>query len=133
VNQLSVQDLKMHVPIIGWLNIVAGGMVLLLGVSGFLFFMGIGVFAGADSGEAVVLGILGVIGVVALLFFGGLALPGLLAGYGLLTRKKWGRLLGLVDGLLSLLRIPIGTAIGAYTLFVLLQDSADDYFEGQAA
>jgi hypothetical protein len=27
----------------------------------------------------------------------------------------------------------VGTAIGAYTLFILLQNSANDYFDGQQA
>ena len=62
-----------------------------------------------------------------------LALPGLLAGYGLLKRKKWGQILGIVDGILSLLAFPIGTALGAYALFVLFQNSANDYFDGQQA
>jgi 1,4-dihydroxy-2-naphthoate octaprenyltransferase len=29
--------------------------------------------------------------------------------------------------------IPVGTALGAYTLFVLFQNSANDYFDGQQA
>ena len=68
---------------------------------------------------------------VGLVFFTVLALPGLLAGYGLLERRKWGQILGIVDGALSLFNIPVGTAIGAYTLFVLFQNSANDYFNGE--
>jgi hypothetical protein len=123
----------MHVPIVGWLNIVANGLFLLLGLCGFLFFAGLGVFAAADSGDAVALPILGLIGTIGLLFFGLLALPGMLAGYGLLKRKKWGQILGIIDGILSLINFPVGTALGAYTLFVLFQNSASDYFEGQEA
>jgi hypothetical protein len=78
----------------------------------------------------VALPILGLIGIVGLVFFAVLALPGLLAGYGLLKRKKWGQILGIVVGVLSLFNIPVGTAIGAYTLFVLFQNSANDYFDG---
>ena len=44
-----------------------------------------------------------------------LGLPGLLAGYGLLTRKPWARILAIVVGILSLLNFPVGTAIGLYT------------------
>jgi hypothetical protein len=133
MNQLSEKDLHMHVPIVGWLNIVANGLFLLLGLCGFLFFAGLGVFAAADSGDAVALPILGLIGTIGLLFFGLLALPGMLAGYGLLKRKKWGQILGIIDGILSLINFPVGTALGAYTLFVLFQNSASDYFEGQEA
>ena len=133
MNQLSEKEMQMHVPIVAWLNIVADGIFLLLGLCGFLLLAGIGFFAAADSGDAVALPILGLIGTVGLLFFAVLALPGLLAGYGLLKRKKWGQILGIVVGVLSLLNIPLGTALGAYTLFVLFQDSASAYFNGHQA
>ena len=119
--------------IAAWLNIVANSIFLLLGICGFVFFAGLGVFAAADSGDAVALPILGLIGTVGLVFIAVLALPGLLAGYGLLKRKKWGRILGIVDGVLNLFSIPLGTALGAYTLFVLFQNSANDFFDGQQA
>jgi hypothetical protein len=130
MNQLSEKELHMHVQIAGWLNIVANSIFLLLGTCGFVLFVGLGVFAAADSGDAVALPILGLIGTVGLVFFAVLALPGLLAGYGLLKRKKWGQILGIVVGILSLFNIPVGTALGAYTLFVLFQNSANDYFDG---
>jgi hypothetical protein len=133
MNQLSEKDLHMHVQIVGWLNIVADSIFLLLGICGFVFLTGLGVFAVADSGDAVALPILGLVGIVGLVFFAVLALPGLLAGYGLLKRNKWGQILGIVVGILSLFNIPVGTALGAYTLFILFQDSANDYFDGQKA
>ncbi len=133
MNQLNEHDLKLHVTIIGWLNIISSAMLLGVGLCGCLFFAGIGTFAAADSSDPVALGILGTIGAVALLFFVVLALPGMLAGYGLLRSRKWGQILGIVVGILSLLNFPIGTAIGAYTLFVLFQDAASDYFSGAEA
>jgi hypothetical protein len=133
MNQLSEKELHLHVQIVGWLNIVANSVFLLLGICGFVFFAGLGVFAAADSGDAVALPILGLIGTVGLMFFAVLALPGLLAGYGLLKQKKWGQILGIVVGVLSLFNIPVGTALGAYTLFILFQDSANHYFAGHEA
>ena len=44
---------------------------------------------------------------------------GLIAGWGLLQRLPWARTLAMVLGLLSLIDIPFGTAIGIYTLWVL--------------
>jgi len=133
MNQLSEKELHMHVQIVGWLNIVANSIFLLLGICGFVFFAGLGVFAAADSGDAVALPILGLVGAAGLVFFAVLALPGLLAGFGLLKREKWGQILGIVVGVLSLFNIPVGTALGAYTLFILFQNSANDYFSGQEA
>ena len=133
MNQLSEKELHTHVQIVGWLNIVANSIFLLLGICGFVFFVGIGIFAAADSGDAVALPILSLVGIVGLIFFAVVGLPGLLAGYGLLKQKKWGQILGIVVGILSLFNIPIGTAIGGYTLFVLFQDSANAYFGGEQA
>jgi hypothetical protein len=45
---------------------------------------------------------------------------GLLAGWGLLQGQPWARILAIVLGFLSLLDIPFGTALGIYTLWVLL-------------
>jgi hypothetical protein len=40
-------------------------------------------------------------------------------GFALLQRKPWARTLALVMGILALIRIPIGTGLGIYTLWVL--------------
>jgi hypothetical protein len=40
-------------------------------------------------------------------------------GFALLQRRSWGRTLALVMGILALIRIPIGTGLGIYTLWVL--------------
>jgi zinc-ribbon domain len=43
----------------------------------------------------------------------------LLAGYGLLQRRPWGRTVAIVAAILALIKIPFGTALGIYTLWVL--------------
>ena len=43
----------------------------------------------------------------------------LVTGYALMTRRTWGRVLAIVVGVLSLIAIPFGTAMGIYTLWVL--------------
>jgi hypothetical protein len=40
-------------------------------------------------------------------------------GISLLARKPWGRVLGIVVAILSLVKFPVGTALGIYTLWVL--------------
>ena len=52
-----------------------------------------------------------------------------LAGYGLLKRRPWARVLAIVLGFLALLHIPLGTALGIYTLIVLLPASAGQEYE----
>jgi hypothetical protein len=45
---------------------------------------------------------------------------GLLAGWGLLEGQPWARMLVIVLAFLNLLHVPFGTALGIYTLWVLL-------------
>jgi hypothetical protein len=49
-----------------------------------------------------------------------LAVCEVVIGWGLLERQPWARVFGLVVGFLLLLRFPLGTALGIYTLWVLL-------------
>ena len=44
----------------------------------------------------------------------------LVAGWRLMERTQWGRIVAIVAAFLSLLRIPIGTALGIWTLVTLL-------------
>ena len=47
------------------------------------------------------------------------ALLSFVVGYGLTTRMPWGRIIAIVAAILALIRIPAGTALGIYTLWVL--------------
>jgi hypothetical protein len=52
------------------------------------------------------------------------ALLSLVTGISLLMRKSWGRVLAIIVAILSLIKIPFGTALGIYTLWVLLPSSS---------
>jgi len=54
-----------------------------------------------------------------------LGLPGIIGGWALITERRWGRPLVLVLGVLNLFNLPIGTAVGIYTLWALLSDASD--------
>jgi zinc-ribbon domain len=52
----------------------------------------------------------------------------LLVGYGLMTRQPWGRMLAIIIAIISLFKIPFGTVLGIYTLWVLAPgESAVEY------
>lgn len=56
------------------------------------------------------------------------AVLSLAAGWGLLERQSWARPLALVAGFLDLFHIPLGTALGIYTIWVLLPtESGQEY------
>ncbi len=61
------------------------------------------------------------------------ALCGFFAGWGLLHREPWARVAALVLGFISLFNIPFGTAVGVYTLWVLLPAQSQLEYEGMAA
>lgn len=121
---MTKADLDKHVKILGWVHIIMSSLFLVIGifVSAFLL------FGGLLSGDAEAAGIITVVAV----FVGGLltviGLPGIFAGIGLLKRKNWGRILAIIVGVLNITNVPVGTAVGIYTLYVLLQSDASTYF-----
>ena len=62
--------------------------------------------------------ILNFIGYHATLSLFVLGLAGIIAGCALLSRKNWARITVMVLGIIALLNIPFGTALGIYTLWV---------------
>ena len=57
------------------------------------------------------------------------AAAGFIAGWGLLQRQDWARTVALVVAFIALLSVPIGTALGIYTLWVLLPTQSDDEYK----
>ena len=54
-------------------------------------------------------------------------------GYALLTGKPWGRVLAIVLGILALIKIPFGTALGIYTLWVLAPQTSGAEWDAMTA
>ncbi|MCG8351258.1 MAG: hypothetical protein MI924_26095 [Chloroflexales bacterium] len=129
MNQMSQQDLQQHVTILGWLHIIGHALFLIIGLFIFTLLTGIGAFTGDPEAVA----ILSVVGTLVGALLAILGIPGILAGYGLLKRRSWGRYLAIVIGILNLVNFPVGTLIGIYTLWVLLQEEANSYFIPMAA
>ena len=124
MNQMNQRDLQQHVRILGWLYVVSHAIFLAIGAFVLVLLVGIA----PVTGDPKPMWILSLVGTSVGLLMAALGLPGLFAGYGLLTRKPWARVLAIVVGILSLLNFPIGTAIGIYTLWVLTQPVAAEYF-----
>jgi len=57
---------------------------------------------------------------------------GFMAGWGLLQREPWARILTLVLGFISLFNVPFGTAVGVYTLWVLLPRQSQEEYDAMA-
>ena len=124
MDEIMERDMQQHITVLGWLYIVCHALFLIVG--GFVFLLLTGI--GFGSGDAEAARILPIVGISIGLLLVALPLPGLAAGYGLLTHKPWARILALVVGILSLLNFPLGTIIGFYTFLVLAPRAAADYF-----
>lgn len=119
-------NIETHVLIVGWFNIVGSGIFVLLALLSLFFFVGIGI----ASGDSDAMPILSVVGCAAFVLFGIFAVPGIFAGWGILSGRSWGRLLGIIVSILHLFNIPIGTTLGLYSLWVLSSPEAEAYFAG---
>lgn len=67
------------------------------------------------------------------LIFLAVGVLGIVAGWGLLDRQPWARRVALVLGFVNLIHIPFGTALGIYTLWVLLPAQSEREFRARAA
>jgi zinc-ribbon domain len=56
------------------------------------------------------------------------AIAGLITGWGLLDRQPWARMLAIVLGCFNLIDLPFGTALGVYTLWVLLPAKSEEEY-----
>jgi hypothetical protein len=121
---MDAAQLRQHVTILGWLHIAAAGLSILVGVFVLLLLGGIGLVQ-HDRGDRAFMGL---IGLIAAVFLFAVSVPGLLAGYGLLQRKRWGRILAIVVGALHLASVPVGTALGIYTFIILANPEAEAFF-----
>ena len=121
---MKSKDLELHISIVGWLYILGNILYLVVGGLGLIFLASIGIAVQ----DVQAFRVLSVVGGIGALFFTILAIPGLLAGYGLLKRKSWARILAIVLAVFGLVNFPIGTIISVYALWVLLPTEACDCF-----
>jgi hypothetical protein len=56
--------------------------------------------------------------------FGIMAIPSIIAGWGLSQHKAWARILTIILAILSLPQFPVGTAIGIYALVILFNEES---------
>ncbi|MES2920462.1 MAG: hypothetical protein V4819_02890 [Verrucomicrobiota bacterium] len=113
--------MKTHIQIVAILHIALGAMSLLGAIAVFAF-MGMAGGIVLSQGEHQAAGIIGIIAVALGTFLAVIALPGIIGGWALLTGRSWGRPFVLVLGVLHLINVPFGTALGVYTLWALLSE-----------
>jgi hypothetical protein len=128
--------MQTHVKVLAVIYLAVGGLMLCAAL-----FLGLGsgvaagiVGASADPDDAAIaIPILGFAGTALAVFLGLFALPSLITGYGLLHYKPWARIVGIILSAISLINIPIGTIVGAYGLWVLLNKDTERLFNAPVA
>jgi hypothetical protein len=119
-----------HVRILAYLHIVLGALGLLAALIVLLIFGGVaGIVGAANPNDMdvwhIAIPVVGIVGIVLVSLLLLLSIPGIILGAGLLKLRPWARVLGIVMSALDLLHIPIGTALGIYGLWVLLQPETE--------
>jgi hypothetical protein len=128
--------MQTHVKILGVLYLVVSAFFLLMALFLLLVVGGTAGIVGATADPedaAIAIPILGFAGTALAMFLGVFSLPGLATGYGLLTFRPWARIVGVVLSAVSLINLPVGTALGAYGLWVLLSKDTEHLFEEPVA
>jgi hypothetical protein len=119
-----------HVKVLGALQVALGAIGLLVALLLILVFGGAAGIVGAsgDPHAAVAIPIIGLTGTALVAFLLATSLPGVVVGVGLLRRRAWARIAGIVLSIIELMMIPFGTLIGVYGLFVLFSRDTERLF-----
>ena len=115
--------MEQHVRVISVLLILYGVIGLVLAICIGIFGTGaIVAMLSADTSEEmrIVWTIIGFVATAAAVIMAIVALPNIIAGWGLSQRKRWSRVLTIILAVLALPNIPIGTALGVYAIVVML-------------
>jgi len=117
-----------HVRIVAWLLIVYGAILFLVGIVAGFFIFGGGMISGDRTAMLATGGV--AVFVVCLLFF--LSIPNFVTAWGLFRFRPWARIVAIILAVLHLFSFPFGTALGVYTLWVMLTAETQPLFAPHA-
>jgi hypothetical protein len=120
----SNMDMEKHITVVAVLWLALGGLGFFVAIIAFVAIVG----GGALSGDMEAIAITGTVGTAIAGLLVVLSVPALIAGIGLLKKAEWARILTLVLAFLNLMNIPFGTALGVYSIWVLLNAQATPLF-----
>jgi len=127
MNFMGRKKMEKHLSAVAALHVGLSILGVILGIFVFALLTGIGVIA--QEKEA--LFILSTIGIGVGTFLLVISVPGIIGGIGLFKRREWARILVLILSAIDLLNIPIGTALGIYSIWVLVQKETIQLFRQQ--
>ncbi|SYZ72333.1 conserved membrane hypothetical protein [Candidatus Zixiibacteriota bacterium] len=113
--------MEKHLKILGVLFVIRGVLSILGGMALILILGSISLLVHNLQAAAIITTVGAVLGAIFMVT----GIPEIAAGWGLLIRKRWGRILGIIMGILNIFDVPLGTALGVYSLWVLFNDEAE--------
>ena len=116
--------MKQHVTVVGAIHIGLGALGILIAIIVFAILVGVANIADDPDAPR----ILNLVAVVAAGFLTVVSLPGIIGGIGLLQGVEWARILVLILSGLNLFNVPIGTAVGIYSIWVLVHPETVQLF-----
>lgn len=119
--------MERHINVVAALQIGYSILGLAIGILLFTVLHLVGDFV--DENEAKF--VLSIVANVLIIMFVVLSVPGIIAGMGLFKRKEWARILTLILSVLHLLSFPIGTAVGVYSIWALVQPENVEAFKNE--
>jgi hypothetical protein len=120
------RNMKQHVSFVGALHIGFGILGLIGALAVYIVFNFAHGFVEQDPVAEKVLSFLGGSVSLLILFFSSL---GIIGGIGLFSYRPWSRILVLIVSAINCLNVPIGTAKGVYSIWVLMQPETIRLFE----
>jgi len=113
-----------HLKILAYIRIGIGSLFLVGALAIFLIMAMPGIASGVRKDMA----ILSAFGLAFAVFPLALAVPNLVGAAGLIKRRPWARILVLIVSTMDLFAFPVGTIIGIYTIWVLVQKETVELF-----
>ncbi len=118
--------MKQHITFVGALHIGFGILGLLGALTVFIIFNFAQGFVPDEPLAEEILSFLGGTLSLIIMFFAAL---GIIGGIGLFSYKPWARILIMIVSAINCLNIPVGTAKGVYSIWVLMQKETMELFE----
>lgn len=126
------RDMRQHVSLLGILFIVLGAIGIFAAFAMLVVFGGaagiLSLVAENDPDARIAVPILGIVAAALFFLLTALSIPGLAVGLGLVKFQGWARIGGLILSAVNLVNFPLGTALGAYGLWVLLSKETESLF-----
>jgi len=116
--------MEKHVKIVALLHIGFGFLGIIAATIVYVAVVGGGII----SGDHEAMFITSIVGTVIAGFLTFVSLPGIIGGFGLLQHRSWAKILLMIIACIELIEIPVGTLIGGYSLWVLLNDETEKIF-----